>query len=116
MQVKEIMPETLAEWQQQGEDFTLIDIRSFPEMQGGMIPQGLPQPMVSIPHELDRYSRDRTIVVYCRSGIRSYQVCDFMQQQGYTSVLNLSGGIMEWHGKGYEMIVPSEGDLQTCVS
>ena len=116
MHVKEIMPETLVEWQQQGEDFTLIDIRSYPEMQGGMIPKGLPQPMATIPHELDRYNREQMIVVYCRSGIRSFQVCDFMQQQGYTNVVNLSGGIMEWDQKGYETFKPQDGDLQSCVS
>jgi len=115
MNIKEISVTTLAEWKQRGEKFQLIDIRSHAEMKEGMIPAGVVQPMATIASELDRYQREETIVVYCRSGIRSAQVCAFMQQQGFTDVVNLGGGIMDWNRQGHEIIAPSADSLQACV-
>jgi len=36
--------------------------------------------------------------VYCRSGGRSGQACNIMQQMGFGNTYNLIGGIMEWEG------------------
>jgi rhodanese-related sulfurtransferase len=36
------------------------------------------------------------IVVMCRSGGRSAQVARFLQQQGFSNVWNLAGGILAW--------------------
>ena len=115
MNIKEITAETLADWQQRGESFKLLDVRAHSEMQQGMIPQGLSQPMAAIPGDMDKYDRDETIVVYCRSGVRSYQVCAFMQEQGFSNVINLRGGIIAWNTIGQQIVMPSEVDLQACV-
>jgi adenylyltransferase/sulfurtransferase len=45
--------------------------------------------------ELDAY-RDKDLVIYCRSGGRSANVCNFLRAQGFQSVINLSGGILAW--------------------
>jgi rhodanese-related sulfurtransferase len=36
--------------------------------------------------------------VYCRSGARSAQACQLMNQMGISSAYNLLGGYMEWEG------------------
>jgi rhodanese-related sulfurtransferase len=36
----------------------------------------------------------------CRSGARSAQACQFLQQQGYSNVYNLRGGMMRWVQSG----------------
>ncbi|HED18000.1 MAG TPA: rhodanese-like domain-containing protein [Gammaproteobacteria bacterium] len=41
------------------------------------------------------------VVVYCRTGVRSGQVCAWLQQQGVEQAINLSGGIVGWHRQGY---------------
>ncbi len=115
MNIKEISVNTLVDWQQRSEKFKLIDIRSQGEMQNGMIPTGVAHPMTAIAGELDRYQKDETIVIYCRSGVRSAQVCNFMQQQGFTDVINLGGGIMDWAKQGFEIVVPTEDVLQACL-
>ncbi len=38
----------------------------------------------------------RELVVLCRSGGRSGQVARYLQQQGFSSVWNLAGGILAW--------------------
>ncbi|MEZ4554933.1 MAG: rhodanese-like domain-containing protein [Caldilineaceae bacterium] len=40
--------------------------------------------------------QDAPIVVMCHHGVRSAQVVAWLQQQGWTNVLNLAGGIDAW--------------------
>lgn len=43
--------------------------------------------------ELDK---NKTYLVYCRSGNRSSQACQLMAQQGFSDLHNLRGGLMSW--------------------
>jgi hypothetical protein len=43
------------------------------------------------------------VVLYCRSGARSYHACNFLNQQGIDNVINLRGGIIAWARNGYEI-------------
>jgi len=40
--------------------------------------------------------KDKEIVVYCSLGVRSEKIGEQLQNQGYTVVYNLFGGIFEW--------------------
>jgi hypothetical protein len=63
-------------------------------------------PMHLIPLRLNEMPRDRDLVLYCRSGARSYQACAYMMQQGYHRVLNLRGGIIAWARHGCRSSLP----------
>ena len=52
--------------------------------------------MRQVPMELDSLDRDQEIVVLCHHGIRSRQVALFLEQHGFTNVVNLTGGIDAW--------------------
>jgi rhodanese-related sulfurtransferase len=41
----------------------------------------------------DRFDPDAETVVMCHHGIRSAQMCQWLLQEGFTNVKNLSGGI-----------------------
>jgi sulfur-carrier protein adenylyltransferase/sulfurtransferase len=78
-----------------GEDVFVLDVREPFEYQianigGKLIPQG------EIPQRLAELDRDREIVVQCKSGGRSQRIAEFLKQQGYEKVANLSGGILAW--------------------
>jgi len=75
--------------------FTL-DVREVWEVSRGAIPGALHIPMNSIPNRLGELPRDRTMVVYCAEGIRSYVVVDFLLRQGFRDVKNLEGGMSAW--------------------
>ncbi len=47
--------------------------------------------------ELDK---NKTYLVYCRSGMRSSSCADTMKAMGFTKVYNILGGIMEWERRG----------------
>jgi len=59
-----------------------------------------------IPLRMSELPKDKDVVLYCRSGARSYQACAYMMQQGYGRVLNLRGGIIAWARHGFSVEVP----------
>ncbi len=105
MLVKEIGATELASWLQAGYDVLLLDIRSDAEVAQGIIPGSEHLAMHLIPLKLQNLPSDRDIVLYCRSGARSYHACNFLQQKGVGNVLNLRGGIIGWAHQGYEIAV-----------
>ena len=79
-----------------GEDFTLIDIREKQELAICKIPDAIHIPMQSISDVFNKINFDKPVVIMCKSGGRSAQVCDFLNAQGYFDIYNLYGGIISW--------------------
>ena len=78
------------------EEFTLIDVRESQELEICKINQAIHIPMSNIPICLDEINFEQPVVIMCKSGGRSAQVCHFLNEQGYLDVYNLSGGIIAW--------------------
>ena len=45
--------------------------------------------------------KDKEVVVYCRTGNRSLVLLGQLAQMGYTNLMNLEKGIVDWHQKQY---------------
>jgi len=94
--MKEVTVKELAELKASGADFQLIDVREpyeaeIAEMGGELIPMG------TVMNNLDKISRDKQVIVHCRSGARSGNVVQALEaQQGFTNLYNLKGGILAW--------------------
>lgn len=43
--------------------------------------------------------KEQEIIVYCRSGNRSGQACLILEQLGFTNIVNLAGGMLDWQAK-----------------
>jgi len=86
-----------------GDDVILLDIRTEAEVAQGMLPDSEHLPMHLIPVRMNDLPRDKDVVLYCRSGARSYHACSYMMQQGFANVINLRGGIIGWARGGYEI-------------
>jgi len=55
-------------------------------------------------HTLRHYPDKNTpIVFYCSLGIRSEQIGEQFQELGYTKIMNLYGGIIEWKNSGQQV-------------
>lgn len=75
-----------------------IDVREDVELEFGMIEGAIHIPMQSVPsqlNELEQHKND-TVVLICRSGKRSDQIGQFLEQMGFTDVINLDGGMNAW--------------------
>lgn len=74
----------------------LLDVREPWEVQICQIPGSVVMPMGSVPARFVELERGRETVVICHHGGRSWQVCMFLERQGFSNVANLSGGVAGW--------------------
>jgi rhodanese-related sulfurtransferase len=82
------------------EDVVLLDVRTKEEYEGktGHLPGAILIPVQELENryqELDSL-KNKEIVAYCRSGVRSAWASKFLGEKGF-KVLNLEGGIMSWN-------------------
>ena len=78
------------------ERILLLDVREPFEREVAEITPSLHIPMQEVPSRLAEIPRDRTVVVYCHTGVRSALVAGFLAHQGFSHVVNLGGGIDAW--------------------
>jgi rhodanese-related sulfurtransferase len=81
-----------------GEPLTIIDVRQPEEYRNGHIPGAVLIPMGEIPDRMDEIRRHGEVIFVCRSGRRSGLVCEYLQEQGFSNVKNLEGGMLAWNG------------------
>ncbi|WP_183557175.1 rhodanese-like domain-containing protein [Mucilaginibacter sp. SP1R1] len=93
--MNEITVQELKEKQDKGEDFQLVDVREDFEYETSNL-GGLSIPLGGILIEADKVSKDKPVVVMCRSGKRSAAAIMQLEQLGYTNLYNLQGGILAW--------------------
>jgi rhodanese-related sulfurtransferase len=77
------------------EDFQLIDVREPFEYEMSNL-HGENIPLAGIVLESAKISRDKPVIMQCRSGARSAAAVMQLEQLGYTNLYNLKGGILAW--------------------
>jgi len=82
-----------------GDDFVLLDVREPYEYQIARIPGSILIPLGDLPKNLQQLDPDADIVAHCKSGVRSQKAVDLLKQNGFTSVRNMTGGILAWSDK-----------------
>ncbi len=71
----------------------LVDVRTPDEFASGSVPGAVNIPLDRIEQSLDRFKGKGSVVVFCRSGMRSSQARDVLVRNGYKDVVN--GGAWE---------------------
>jgi adenylyltransferase/sulfurtransferase len=82
-----------------GDKLTLVDVREPNEYQICRIPGTTLIPLGEVERRLSELNRDDEIVVHCKMGGRSAKAADILRSKGFTRVLNLKGGILDWIDK-----------------
>ncbi|HEV8393269.1 MAG TPA: molybdopterin-synthase adenylyltransferase MoeB [Vicinamibacterales bacterium] len=95
----EITPVELKKKLDTGETPFILDVREPNEYQINKIPGSTLIPLGELPRRYQELPRDRQIVAHCKMGGRSAKAQDFLKTVGFTDVLNLKGGILEWVDK-----------------
>ena len=94
--MKEISVQDLKKKIDDKEDFQLIDVREEYEydicnLKGELIP------MNYVLDNADKISREKPVVVHCKSGRRSAVIINELEKRfGFTNLYNLKGGILEY--------------------
>ena len=84
----------------------IIDVRTPAEFASGHI-DGAVNIDVSAPdftEQIAELDPAKTYAVYCRSANRSAVATDYMAQQGFGSVYDLTGGIIAWQSAGLPVV------------
>ena len=79
-----------------GEEIVVLDVREVQEYQICRIPGSMLIPLGELPQRLHELDPDATIVTQCKSGVRSAKAASFLKQQGFSSIINLKGGVLAW--------------------
>lgn len=95
MTVPEITPQQFVARRERGDEVVLLDVREDWELAIAKVPGIVHIPMGEVPARLQELDINKEVVVLCRSGRRSLDVAQFLQQHGYRSS-NLTGGILAW--------------------
>ncbi|MBE9564546.1 MAG: sulfurtransferase [Proteobacteria bacterium] len=74
----------------------LLDVRQPWEFDVCKLDNSVLVPMSTIPSEVESLDINRETVVICHHGIRSRSVGRFLEQSGFSKVINLSGGMAQW--------------------
>ena len=93
--MKEITVEELKLKIDNKEDFQLIDVREEFEYETSNI-KGENIPLASILADAGKVSKDKPVVIHCKSGKRSAQAIGLLESKGFTNLSNLKGGIIAW--------------------
>ena len=94
--MREITVQELKKLKDLDADFQLIDVREPHEydichLDGELIP------MAEIPSSTDKISRDKQVIIHCRSGKRSGEMVLWLEKyEGYENLYNLKGGVLAW--------------------
>ena len=78
------------------DDVVIIDIRESAELDICKIHKTIHIPMLDIPKRINQFQKNQELIIQCRSGVRSAQICKFLIKNGFCNVSNLKGGILDW--------------------
>jgi glyoxylase-like metal-dependent hydrolase (beta-lactamase superfamily II)/rhodanese-related sulfurtransferase len=83
----------------------LIDVRRSPEYKSGHAPRAVAAPLSNLRLLLPSLSLDafKQTAVICAGGYRSSAASSILEQAGFTSLLNVTGGTKAWISAGYEI-------------
>ncbi len=82
-----------------GDQFTLLDVREPHEFQICRIPGSTLIPLGDLAKRLSELDPNAEIVAHCKSGARSQKAVDFLKQNGFKNVRNMTGGMLAWSDK-----------------
>lgn len=94
--MKTVSPAELKQLIASKSDIQIIDVREDYEYEEANI-NGTLIPMGEVMDRVNEISRDKKVIVHCRSGKRSETVIKALEaQHGFTNLYNLTGGILAY--------------------
>ena len=96
---------TVAQLKEQmaNDDLQIVDVRRPGEYVNGHVPRALNAPLASLDKSLGPLplKKDKLTAVICAGGYRSSAAASLLQKQGFSNLLNVSGGTGAWINAGY---------------
>ncbi|MBC8630212.1 rhodanese-like domain-containing protein [Paeniclostridium hominis] len=79
-------------------DTLLIDIRTKEEFDEKNIDGAINIPLQNLMQDIDEIIdyKDKSVIIYCRSGHRSIIACNLLEMEGFKHIYNLEKGIIQY--------------------
>jgi len=88
----------------------IVDVRRSPEYASGHVPRAIHAPLSTLAATIQTplLNPAQPTAVICAGGFRSSAASSILQQNGFTNLLNITGGTSAWINAGYPVEVNSE--------
>jgi rhodanese-related sulfurtransferase len=85
--------------------FIIIDVRTPQEFANEHIENALNLDYYSekFRDELNKLDKEKTYLIYCRSGNRGGKALSIMKELAFREVYNMLGGVIQWKAEGYPL-------------
>ena len=95
----------IAKYDQAGE-FVILDIRTPGEFKSGHLANSVLIDFYSptFAEQLSRLDKEKTYLIYCRSGNRSSNSLDIFKKLKFQKVYHMASGIRAWHSEGFPIV------------
>ena len=89
-------------------DFIILDIRTPREFEAGHIDgaRNMDVYAQSFAQAFKSLDREKTYLIYCRSGNRSRQLMGAVEKMRFKKVFHIRSGLVDWVGQGYKLVNP----------
>ena len=91
---------------QSSPNLLVVDVRTPQEYAQGHLKGATNIPLSDLPVQIGGLDRNRPILVYCQTGVRSAQASAILVNAGFTQVYDMDGGITAWINAGYPTVTP----------
>lgn len=93
----DITVQELKERLDKGEELNLFDVREPNEYEADNIGATL-IPLGELPYRIDELDglQDEEVIVHCRSGARSARAQQYLEENGFSNVRNVTGGMLAY--------------------
>jgi rhodanese-related sulfurtransferase len=99
-----VVPAALADSLASDAPSVVVDVRKPAEYQTNHIEGSVNIPLSHLRERLDEIPRDRKLVVHCAGGYRSAIAAGILQQEGFTRIEELIGGIGSWEAAKFPVV------------
>ncbi|MFT9850099.1 rhodanese-like domain-containing protein [Aneurinibacillus sp. REN35] len=82
----------------QPKQYAFIDVREVHEYKNGHIKGFRNIPLSQLTSQIANIPKEKSIVLTCRSGMRSRQAAKMLRKQGFDDISHLQTGIAGWQG------------------
>jgi len=89
---------------QSSSNLLVVDVRTPQEYAQGHLKAATNIPLSDLPLRIGGLDRNRSILVYCQTGVRSAQAATMLVNAGFTQVYDMEGGLTAWINAGYPTV------------
>ena len=106
IQIEEISAKKAAKLLKENPGLVVVDTRMQMEFEKGHLPNAILIDFyeADFAQQVAKLPRGSEVLLYCRSGIRTFESLTIFEKLGFKKVYHLTYGILEWKREGFPLV------------